>query len=142
MTTSFNQVGFENINAQYIEIVASVFSWEDAIIYGLDDVEGKVPCRNKDQWEAVIDLATGRVLDWPDCIEADINFKVCDEGHYWLLNESKIRVAKWNGYYVPNDILCIGDNGFGDYIILKIGKNGMVVDWKKPVLHAEEWDLI
>jgi hypothetical protein len=42
-------------------------------------------------------------------------------------------------YYVPNDLLCIGDNGYGDYILLQVSGDGTVTGWKKPQLDAEEW---
>lgn len=44
------------------------------------------------------------------------------------------RIAKWGGYYVPDDFLCHGDRGFGDYIILNIDEHGKVDNWKVPTI--------
>lgn len=125
--------------AQFIEVSAGVRYWEDANLNGQEDTEGKVPLRNGENWEPVIELATGRILNWPEGVEASIHYKVCDAGEYWLLDGAKQRIAKWKDYYVPNDILCVGDNGYGDYIIFKVGADGVVVGWAKPEIDPEHW---
>lgn len=126
--------------AKFIEVGADVRYWEDATVNGKNDSDGTlIPCRSGNSWEPVIDLATGQILNWPAGLEADIHYKVCDAGEYWLLDSAKQRIAKWNGYYVPNYILCVGDNGYGDYIIFKVGADGIVIGWKKPYLDAEQW---
>jgi hypothetical protein len=129
-------------NARFIEVDAGVRYWEDARLNGKEDANGEIPLRNGDAWQPTIELDTGRVLGWPEGMEADIHYKVCDEGQYWLLDDSGARIAKWRGYYVPNDILCVGDSGYGDYIIFKIGADGLIVGWKKPGIEADDWNLI
>lgn len=126
-------------NARFIELEAGVRYWEDTELDGIPDDDGLVPLRRGDAWCPVIELATGRVLDWPEGMSARIHYKVCDEGLYWLLDESKARIAQWLGYYVPNAILCVGDNGYGDYIIFKIGGNGLIEGWQRPTLDDEQW---
>ena len=125
--------------ARFIEVEAGVRYWEDAELDGIPDDDGKIPLRRGDAWCPVIELATGRVLDWPQGLKADVHYKVCDDGQYWLLDDSEARIAKWGGYYVPNAILCVGDNGYGDYIIFKISAEGMVEGWRAPGLDADEW---
>lgn len=126
--------------ARFIEVDAGVRYWEDAYLNGNADTEGKIPLRNGDSWQPTIELATGRVLDWPAGLEADIHYKVCDAGQYWLQDEGRSRIAKWADYYVPDDFLCIGDNGYGDYIILKIGADGVVIGWIPPRIVPDEWN--
>ena len=125
--------------ATFIEISAEVRYWEDAEINGKEDTDGKMPLRKNELWEPVIDLKTGKVQNWPIGNHAKIHYKVCDQGEYWLLNQDKKRIAKWKGFYVPNDILCINDNGFGDYIIFNINNDGQIVNWKNPFLNSEDW---
>jgi hypothetical protein len=121
------------MNATHIEVSANVRYWEDATINGKEDTDGTLtPLKNGECWCPVIRLADGLVMDWPQGVAADIHFKVCDAGEYWLLDENKNRIAKWGGYYVPGDFLCHGDEGYGDYIIMKIGADGMVSGWKAP----------
>jgi hypothetical protein len=125
--------------ARYIEVSAGVRYWEDAILNGHEDTEGRIPLRSGERWIPVIELATGRILNWPEGTEAKIHYKVCDDGDYWLLDEAKRRIAKWKGYYVPGAILCLEGSGFGDYIIFKVGGDGMVIGWKEPRIDAEQW---
>ncbi len=121
----------------YIEIDAQVRYWEDAAINGINDDNGTLtPLKIGDCWCPVIRLSDGVVMDWPTGVVADINFKVCDAGEYWLLDENKQRIAKWCGYYVPDEFLCPGKNGYGDYIILNISAEGFILNWKQPAI---EW---
>lgn len=120
------------MQATYIEVSAGVRYWEDAIVNGSMDADGTlIPLRKGDCWSPVIRIADGMVMDWPQGTTADVHFKVCDEGEYWLLDDDRKRVAKWAGFYVP-DFLCPGENGYGDYIILKVGADGLIEKWSAP----------
>jgi hypothetical protein len=129
-------------NAAFIEVSAGVRYWEDSSINGVGDEDGKIPFREGDMWRPVIELSTGRIDRWPDGIEADVHYKVCDEGEYWLLDADSRRIAKWNLNYVPDSFLCVGADGYGDYIIFKIGGDGKIVGWVKPVIDLDEWGLV
>ncbi len=125
------------MSATYIEVSAEVRYWEDAQINGIEDTDGTLtPFKRGELWCPVIRLADGQVVDWPEGTVADIHFKVCDAGEYWLLDDSKQRIGKWGGYYVPDDFLCPGDTGYGDYIILKINAEGAIQKWTPPAI---EW---
>ncbi len=121
------------MQATYIEVSASVRYWDDATVNGVVDEEGTlIPFRSGDLWAPVIRLADGLVMDWPQGTTADVHFKVCDNGDYWLLDADRKRVAKWSGCYVPNKFLCHGDTGYGDYIIFKVGADGLIEKWSEP----------
>ncbi|WP_281660798.1 hypothetical protein [Microvirgula aerodenitrificans] len=126
--------------AKYIQLNAGVRYWEDAKLNGEEDTDGQIPLRDGEDWSPTIELATGRVLDWPAGVEADIHYKVCDAGAYWLLNAGKVRFAHQYGY-VP-DYLAIGQPGYGDYIIMKIGAGGMIAGWRRPDLDPEDWEIL
>lgn len=126
--------------AKYIELNAGVRYWEDAKLNGEEDTDGQIPLRDGEDWSPTIELATGRVLDWPAGVEADIHYKVCDAGAYWLLNAGKVRFAYQDGY-VP-DYLAIGQPGYGDYIIMKIGADGMIAGWQQPDLEPDDWEIL
>lgn len=130
---------------QFLRVSAGVRYWEDATINGQPDADGTMtPLRNGALWEPRINLETGEVLDWPwpQGPTADIHFKVCDAGDYWLQDENGIDVAKWKGDYVPDGILCVGGGGYGDYIILKIGANGLIEGWHAPEINAQDWTAL
>lgn len=117
----------------YIEVSAEVRYWEDATVNGSEDHDGSlIPFKHGSLWCPVIRLNDGTVMDWPTGTEADIHYKVCDAGEYWLLDDNRKRMGKWSGYYVPNEFLCHGGNGYGDYIILKVGPDGKVRNWRQP----------
>ncbi len=130
------------MTAIYIEVSARVRYWEDASVNDVEDVNGTlVPARTGDVWAPTIRLTDGAVMGWPQGTTADIHYKVCDEGEYWLLDDERRRLAKWAGFYVPDDFLCHGDDGSGDYIIFKVDANGLIEQWQPPTIkfnHSED----
>lgn len=130
--------------AKYIEVIAEVRYWEDATVNGKEDHDGAmIPMREGNSWRPTISLSDGQVIGWPEGVIADIHYKVCDQGQYWLLGEDMfLRLAKWKDDYVPGDFLCHGDSGWGYYIIFKVGADGFVEGWKSPEIKTEQWDVI
>lgn len=129
--------------AALLVVEAGVSYWEDATVNGVEDTDGSlIPFGHGSHWCPVIELATGQIRDWPQGTTADIHYKVCDAGEYWLTDDAGSKLAKWKGYYVPDNLLCVGDSGYGDYIILKVGADGKIVGWSKPVLDNEEWEVL
>jgi len=126
-----------------IRISAGVRYWEDAKINGVEDSDGSlIPHRQFDSWKPVIYFATGQVLNWPNIpkpISADIHYKVCDAGEYWLEDVDGKRV-KYKGDYVPS-FLSVGERGCGDYIVLKIKPDGFIEGWQQPELDGDDWIL-
>lgn len=125
--------------ARYIEVSAEVRYWEDARLNGVADTEGRIPGRNGVLWEVLIDLATGQVLGWPEGLTARIHYKVCDAGLYWLLDADRTRIARWRGAYVPDEVLCVGTSGSGDYLIFNIAADGRIEGWAHPYLDPDRW---
>lgn len=122
-------------------VSAMVRYWEDATVNGQEDKQGTlIPLRVGDQWEPSIDLQTGKVLAWPAGTTARIHYKVCDAGEYWLADTEGVKHWKWGGYYVPDDLLCVGDRGYGDYIIMKVQEDGTIENWRVPHIDLSEWD--
>ncbi|PBB75181.1 hypothetical protein CK227_10335 [Mesorhizobium sp. WSM4308] len=118
---------------------AGVRYWEDAFVNDVEDTDGTlIPGRVGDDWCVKIDIATGTIIDWPQSTTADIHYKVCDAGEYWLLDAEGNKIAGREGY-VPGDFLCHGDNGFGDYIILKVGHDGKIASYERPEIVPEDW---
>jgi len=124
----------------HIEVEARVRYWEDASVNEVVDDDGTlIPFRVYDDWRPRIELATGKVVDWPEGIVASVHYKVCDEGQYWLADATGNRLFKYRGDYVPSEFLCHGDNGYGDYIILTIGGDGQIAEYERPEIDPEEW---
>lgn len=126
----------------YIEVAAMVRYWGDATVNGVEDTCGDmIPCRNGDLWTPIIRL-DGVLFRWPRGTEADVHYKVCDGGKYWLLSSNHRRSAKWKGNYVPDSFLCHGADGYGDYIIMRIDGAGRILDWRTPNIDQAEWEPI
>lgn len=127
-------------SAKTLIVEAEVRYWEDAAINGVQDSDGSlIPLRRGDFWCPVIDLDTGAIRGWPDGTSARIHYKVCDAGEYWLGDEQGRKRWKWKDHYVPDRFLCVGDEGYGDYIILKVQANGRIEGWSIPTIDTAEW---
>jgi hypothetical protein len=126
-----------------LKVFAKVRYWEDGKVNGVEDETGElIPFRVNDSWCPTIEVETGRVLDWPSGMTADVYYKVCDEGEYFLVDDDsgdESKKWKYKSNYVPDDFLCHGDEGDGDYIILKIDGEGQIVGYKQPVIRWDEW---
>lgn len=118
----------KEVEAFYLQVHAGVRYWEDATVGMIEDTEGDlIPCRNGEYWEPKIKIDTGIIVNWEQGKVADIHYKVCDDGKYSILDEDG-QVITERACYVPN-ILCIDDDGFGDYIIMKVKDNGQIENW-------------
>lgn len=82
--------------------------------------------RSGDKWNLGIDIDTGRVINWPEGTTVDLYEKVVDSGRYTLLRNGK-EVAVRDDNYVPD---VFPRPHYGDYLILKIGPDGIIADWK------------
>lgn len=104
-------------------------------VWGEDDADQpKMPCmeyidcRYKGwYWRPVIDLATGRIINWKQGVRASISYKVVDEFECYITDADNKIVTKYEGY-VPS-FMAITDEGYGDYVYLEIDENGMIEDW-------------
>jgi hypothetical protein len=135
-------MNFEETIAQatHLEVDAEPRYWEDAIVNGVEDDDGTlIPGRDGESWKVRIDLAAGRIEDWPEGTEARIHYKVCDAGLYWLTDAQGKRIATRKGHYVPGEYLRHGDNGFGDYIILNVGSDGVIAEYRRPETDPDRW---
>lgn len=126
----------------HIEVAAEVRYWEDATVNGIEDTDGSlIPCRDDALWLPIIRLADGVIEGWPVGTVADVHYKVCDQGFYYLSDGKTRRISKYKSDYVP-DMLSVGDDGFGDYIIMKIGSDGCIEGWEAPTINPDEWGAI
>ena len=120
---------------------ARVRYWEDASINSIEDEDGTlIPFREGESWKPVIEIATGKVRDWPQGMTADIHYKVCDDGDYWLADEHGQKIAHKEGY-VP-DLLDVTGEGYGDYIIMHVDETGLIVGWNPTNVDGDDWAQI
>jgi hypothetical protein len=116
------------VNVKYLKAECGVRYWEDASVNGVEDQNGDlIPLRVGDAWCPTIHLETGKIQDWPQGTEAEIHYKVCDDGRYHLCDEFMNTVASVDGY-VPR-MMSPKENGYGDYVIMDVGGDGFIKDW-------------
>lgn len=119
----------KEVDIKTLHVEAGVRYWEDATVNGVEDKTGDlIPCKEGDLWKPVIDLELGKILNWKQGTTADIHYKVCDAGSYYLKDESGETVLSIEQDYVPS-LLCPAENGYGDYIIMKVDEFGQIHNW-------------
>ena len=119
-------------------VEAGVRYWKDAIIDGIEDIDdnihgipdenGTIPCRDGDCWKPLININTGKIVNWTQGVKASIHYKICDNGTYKLLDANMELIKKIRDY-VPK-MLSPKEEGWGDYIIMDIDPDGQIRDWK------------
>lgn len=119
-------------SVSFLKVVAKVRYWEDATVNGRqdDDESPEMPFATSldNTWAPTINLETGKIENWPAGTIAGVHYKVCDEGVYTLLDADRQEVAQIDGY-VPS-MMSPGGAGYGDYIIMDIGPDGQIANWR------------
>lgn len=131
------------MSAVYLRVEAFIRYWEGAMVNGEQDERGTlIPFRSANLWCPRIRLTDGVVMDWPSGMEAEICYRVCDMGRYWLQDGDGNDIAKYAGSYVPDKFLCHGEQGYGDYIIMDIEADGTIAQYEPPVIDMDDWDIV
>lgn len=119
----------KEFDAKFLQVEAGVRYWEDASVNGVTDEEGDlIPCRDGDTWCPIIEIDTGKIVNWEIGKTADVHYKVCDNGVYILQDSNRDHLKTIEDYVISD--LAIGESGYGDYIIMKIDSNGIIENWK------------
>jgi hypothetical protein len=108
------------IDVKYVKISVPVR-------YENEDIAFNAPLRDGNTWSAIVDIDTGQIIDWPQGQPLYLSMKVCDEGHYSLLDSEQNKIADHQCYYVPH---CTVPGEYGDYIKLDIDTAGVIQNWK------------
>ncbi len=131
MTFTFKQTTVVEVPVTALRADCGVDHWEDGTVDGIEDTEGSlIPCRNGDRWQVDIDLASGRITNWTPGVVAKVHYKVCDDGIYSLLDEHGNVVVQIDGYVPAIMAPADEDHGFGDYVVMTIGPDGVIESWK------------
>lgn len=94
--------------------------WDEAIYNGRSYGESWF-------WCPVIELETGKIINWRQGVCASISYKVVDEFDCYITDSDDKIVARYNGY-VPS-FMAIDDEGYGDYVYLTINEDGYIENW-------------
>lgn len=117
-----------------LKVEACVRYWEDSTVKDIEDKDGKlIPCRDGDQWAPLINLKEGLITNWEKGVSAEIHYKICDAGDYYLLDENCNVIVHLTDGYVPS-MLSPKSNGYGDYIIMDVDVDGFIKDWSVDLI--------
>ena len=118
------------VNVKYVRAFVNARYWTSVELNGITvEDDSPFPGRPNDRWYFKIDVDTGELLHWPKGQTASVWMKVCDRGSYYLMSETGEVLMEKEEEYCPG-FLCIGANGYGDYISLDIDENGHIRDWR------------
>lgn len=142
------------VNVTTIEVDTAVRYWEDSYINGFPDIdlyevkgEGKpkMPCAEKVKkelekciysdhwrWRPIIDIESGKILNWEQGVEANVHYKVCDEFACTIKDREGNCVVDYEDY-VPK-FMCPKEEGWGDYIIMDINTDGYIQGWQTSLV--------
>lgn len=123
-------------NIKTLKVEAEIRYWEDGTVDDVEDEGGiLIPCRIGEMWCPIIDVDSGSIKNWTKGIVAKIHYKVCDAGSYYLQDADGKTILSIENGYVPK-IMCPKENGFGDYIIMDIDKDGKIAEWNNSDLEG------
>ena len=126
----------KEFDVKYLKAICSVRYWEDGTINGESDKDGsQTPCANGDNWEPLIEINSGKILNWEQGKTASLHYKICDCGVYQLLDENKEKIHEIEGY-VPK-VMCPKENGYGDYLIMDIDENGFIKNFNEDMIEED-----
>lgn len=126
----------KEVEVKFVKVHAGARYWEDSTVNGVEDTNGKlIPFREGDYWCPVIDIDSGKIIGWPQGTTAEIHYKVCDDGSYYLLDADGNTVLSIEDNYVPN---CLIPGEDGDYIIMSIDETGLIEEWSPSFIDFED----
>lgn len=122
----------------YLEVLVPEYYCEDIEVDGADEM----PCMSTNgmHWNPIIELDSGKIINWTKGATAELCIKVSDTGIYHLLDADKRRIYKYQDSYVPDAYLVhTKERGFGDYIQFDVDTDGVIRNYKKPDFKIEDW---
>lgn len=135
-----------DVDVKYICADLGVRYWEDSSVNGVDDISydeqtkgerPRMPLAVEDpsarydgekyRWVIKINADTGNIEGWPEGVTANVFYKVCDDGIYWLETADGEEYHKIEDY-VPKLFDFCNDSD-GDYMIMTVDENGHIKEW-------------
>lgn len=93
--------------------------------YDDEQMPNEFPFRNGNSWNILVEIDTGKIINWPKGKDADVHLKVCDSGVYELLDINQFPLAKIDDGYVPHGVV---PGSYGDYVEMTI-VDGIITNW-------------
>lgn len=94
------------------------------------------PCIDGHQWRPIININTGKIINWDAPIKCHVFAKVCDEFKCKIKGLNGEDIINYEGY-VPS-FMAIEDSGYGDYIDMIVEEDGIIKNWYFCQDHIDE----
>lgn len=127
----------QEVDVKILKVNAGVRYWDDGSVNGVTDDPNypAMPFSKSGRWIINIDIDKGIIVDWPQGVKASVDYKVCDDGVYSLIDSKGNVIRHFANEYVPN-VLCPEESGYGDYIIMNIDEYGRISGWDKERIQS------
>lgn len=106
---------------------SSYWDEENDIMHECDNENPEIPCFDGHNWKPIININTGKILNWDKPYKAYVYGKVCDEFKCKVRGINGEVLIDYEGY-VP-DCMAIISEGYGDYIDMIVDSDGIIQDW-------------
>lgn len=100
---------------------------QDGEYHDCDPDNPECPCFDGHQWKPIINLNTGKIINWDKEINCHVFGKVCDEFKCIIKGINGEHLIEYEGY-VPS-FMAIEDAGYGDYIDMIVLEDGTIKNW-------------
>ena len=112
----------QEVDVKILKVNAGVRYWDDGSVNGVTDDPNypAMPFSKSGRWIINIDIDKGIIVDWPQGVKASVDYKVCDDGVYSLI-DSKGNVIR----HFANDC-----------IIMNIDEYGRISGWDKERIQS------
>lgn len=131
----------KEFDVKFLAVTAGIRYAEDVDVNGEPcNKLSEIPLHDGEHWQVAIDVDAGVIENWPQGKTVEIHAKVCDDGTYSILDANRQEIKTIDGYVL--DCLAIGENGYGDYMIMEIDENGKIKNWKPkfPEFVGDDYD--
>lgn len=119
----------KEFDVKFLQAQVGARYWEDTEVNGEpDEIGSNIPCREGKNWCPLIELETGKIINWKQGVTANVHYKSADCNVFKLLDSDHNIVAEKEGYVI--DMMCPAENGYGDYVIMNIDENGTIEDFE------------
>jgi len=118
------------VDLERLNIYALPVSWANTLVNGVNDTPdgNNIPCKFGVTWCPVIEIDTGRIINWKKGTTASIHYKLPGALGYEVADEYEEIIVDTIVSSVPKT-LSIGTNSYKNTIIMDIDENGVIANW-------------
>lgn len=115
----------KEVDVKILAVNAYIRDWDVCDIY-LEPNDSEFPCLVKDEWQPLIEIETGKILNWQVGVKANINLRLRDNCSYKLIDINNNAIISRNDDYVP---YTLNNGNDSDQLTMEINEEGMIKDW-------------